>query len=142
MTALRLHNCSLSEEDVIAVGRFLEGNETLEGLSLTQQVLGNEAVGALARGIDQHKSLLHLNLSESVMGDEAKALSRLLYACRDLDSLSIGHVDFTDGQVEVLAKYLGKRLPLYDLSIFGISLSKENKKILQDSLHKKQQGSR
>ena len=142
MTLLRLHNCSLSEEDLIAVGRFLEGNETLITLCLSRQSLGNEAIGALAKGIEQHKSLLQLDLSESVLGDEVKSLSRLLYACRDLDSLSIGHEDFTDGQVEVLAKYLGKKLPLEDLSIYGISLSKENKKVLQDSLHKKQKGSR
>lgn len=64
------------------------------------------------------------------------AINKLLFASKDLASLSLGHSSFSSECVALVAKFLGKRISIKTFSLDGAKVDKEGKKLLSHALRK------
>lgn len=138
MTTLELTNCSLSADDLSALAKFLAGNKTLCTLNISRNNIESvDTVKALAKAIKKHPALLEVGLAYcSLGGGNHDALDKILAACKECDSLEIGHSDFDSEGVANIAKFLGKKNSVTSFSLMGAPVDKENKKLLTKSLTK------
>jgi hypothetical protein len=138
MTNLQLSNCSLAADDTTLLVSFIADNETLISLDISKSVIESvDTVKALARAIKYHPYLRHVNLAYcSLGGGDTAALKKILFACKDCDSLDIGHSDFTVEGVAMVAGFLGKKTALTSFALAGAPLDKESNKLFAKSLAK------
>ena len=122
LTTLELSNCSLSADDLSALATFLAGNKTLRILNLSKNNIESvDNVKSLAKAIKKHPLLRSVNLSQcSIGGGDSDALDKLLVACKECDSLEIGHSDFTSEGVAVVAKFLSRKMSLASFSLVSL----------------------
>ncbi|KAL7543714.1 hypothetical protein ACHAXR_013533 [Thalassiosira sp. AJA248-18] len=138
MTTLELSNCSLSANDSAALTNFLAGNRTICSLNISRNDIESvDTVKSLAKAIKKHPVLVHVNLAYcSLAGGNSDALNKVLLACKQCDSLEIGHSDFDSAGVAIVAKFLAKKIAITSFSFVGASIGKENKKLLTEAITK------
>ena len=138
MTTLELSNCSLSADDLTALATFLAGNKTLWSLNISHSNIESvDTVKDLAKAIKKHPILHDVILAYcSLGGGNHDALDKLLVACKECDSLEIGHNDFDSEGVALIAKFLGRKNALTSFSLMGAPVDKESKKLLTKSIAK------
>jgi Ran GTPase-activating protein (RanGAP) involved in mRNA processing and transport len=138
ITSLQLSNCSLAADDLTSVVDFVAGIETLRSLNLSKNNFESvDTVLSLAKAIKKHPALVHVGLAHcSLGGGDQDALKKILTACKDCDSLEIGHSDFGSEGVTMIAAFIGKKNSLTSFSLTGAPIDKENKQLLTKSLVK------
>jgi Ran GTPase-activating protein (RanGAP) involved in mRNA processing and transport len=140
MTTLELSNCSLSEDDISALTKFLAGNKTITTLNLSRNNISYaDSAKALAKAIKKHPVLCNLNLANVSLGgsENIDVLDKILDACKTCESLEIGHEDFDSKCVEMVAKFIGRKNSLTSFSLIGADVDNSNKKLLTNALVKK-----
>ena len=137
VTTLELSNCSLSTGDLSSLVKFLAENKTLSTLNISRNNIESEdIVKALAKAIKKHPALCNVNLAYCSLAGGHDVLEKILAACKNCDSLEIGHEDFDSECVAAVAKFLGKKNSLTSFSLMGATLDKENKKLMSEALVK------
>ncbi|KAL3789790.1 hypothetical protein ACHAWO_000261 [Cyclotella atomus] len=138
MTNLTLSNCSLSSADLVKLVQFLARNETLCSIDISKNDVKSLAtVNNLANAIKQHPCLVHVNLAHcSLGGGDKNDVKKMLAACKDCNSLGIGHPNFGSEGVALVAKFLGRKNSLTAFSLTGAQVDKNNKELLTASLVK------
>jgi hypothetical protein len=138
ITTLQLSNCSLSAADMNAVIKYVADNECLSRLNLSRNDIESvDAVRALAKAIKNHSYLRHVNLAHcSLGGGDLGALRKILFACKDCDSLDIGHADFGSEGAAMVAGFLGKKTSLSAICISAAPLDKESSSLITKNLGK------
>jgi len=125
LTTLELVNCGLSADDMSALATFLLKNKTLRSLNLSKNNIESvDTVKLLTKAIKKKRSqLIHVNLADcSLGGGDNDALEMLLVACKGCESLEIGHSDFTQEGLAVVAKFLSRKMSLTSFSLVSIFL--------------------
>ena len=125
MTTLELSNCSLSADDMSALAAFLGKNTTLRSLDLSQNNIESvETVKTFAKAIKKHPALRDICFAHcSIGGGDKDVLEKLLVACKECDSLEIGHCDFTSEGVAMIAKFLSRKMSLTSFSLVSVYCS-------------------
>ena len=101
-------------------------NKTLRSLNLSKNNIESvDTVKLLTKAIKKKSSqLLHVNLAHcSLGGGDNDVLDKLLVACKDCESLEIGHSDFTSEGLAVVAKFLSRKMSLTSFSLVSVSIS-------------------
>jgi len=128
--ALELSNC-LGQNDLKSVVAFLAKNQVLHKLNLTNHSFDEETAISLANAIRKHPVLYDVNLDSCSLGNgSTEVLNKILYACKDVDSLSLGHSSFTSDNVALLARFIGKKIALTSLSLNHVYIGKDNQKLV------------
>ncbi|EJK71818.1 hypothetical protein THAOC_06704, partial [Thalassiosira oceanica] len=84
-----------------------------------------------------HPILYRVDLAKSDLGDgDLGVLNKLLYGCKDIDELLLGHTTFDTKCVDLLSKFLGKKISLTILSLDGPKLGSKGKRALARGLKK------
>ena len=61
ITTLRLSNCSLSDDDITSLAKFLAGNDTITSFDISKSNIDMvDTVNTLAKAIQKHPSLVHV----------------------------------------------------------------------------------
>ena len=91
-----------------AVLDFVSKNESLHSLDLSSNVFDVEMATHLASVIKAHPILYRVGLENSdIGGGDLGVLNKLLYSCKDIDELVLGHTTFDTKCVDLLSKFLG-----------------------------------
>ncbi|KAL3789791.1 hypothetical protein ACHAWO_000262 [Cyclotella atomus] len=138
ITTLQLSNCSLSAADMSAEVKYVADNECLSRLNLSRNNIDSvDTVRALAKAIKNHPHLRHVNLAYcSLSGGDLDALKRILFACKDCESLGIGHSDFGFEGAAMVAGYLGKKSSLTAISLSAAPLDGKSSSLIAKNLGK------
>ena len=137
LNALELSNCSLSAEDLSSVMDFISNNTTLTTLNLSRTSIESEDTAkALAKALKKHPAICNVNLAYCSFAGGSAVVDKILSACKDCDSLEIGHEDFDKESVAMVAKFIGKKNSVTSFSLTGAVVDKENKTLLSDALAK------
>ena len=92
-----------------AVLDFVSKNESLHSLDLSNNIFDVETVSLLSSAIKGHPFLYEVDLEKSDLGNgDLGVLNKLLYACKDVDELLLGHSTFDNNCVDLLSKFLGE----------------------------------
>ena len=137
LTTLELSNCSLSAEDLSLLVDFLPHNKSLCTLNLSRtRIESEDTAKALAKALKKLPSICNLNLAYCSLAGGSAVVRSILSACKDCDSLEIGHEDFDAESVAMIAKFIGKKNSLTSFSLKGAAVDKDNKTLLSDALAK------
>jgi Ran GTPase-activating protein (RanGAP) involved in mRNA processing and transport len=137
LTTLELSNCSLSAEDLSSFVDFLPHNTSLSTLNLSRtRIESEDTAKALAKALKNLPSICNVNLAYCSLAGGSAVVRSLLSACKDCDSLEIGHEDFDKESVAMIAKFIGKKNSVTSFSLTGAVVDKENKTLLSDALAK------
>ncbi|EJK57718.1 hypothetical protein THAOC_22197, partial [Thalassiosira oceanica] len=137
LETLDLSNCGLSKDNIKAVLDFVSKNESLHSLDLSNNILDVETATLLSSAIKGHPILYRVNLAKSDLGGgDLGVLNKLLYGCKDIDELLLGHTTFDTKCVDLLSKFLGKKISLTILSLDGPKLGSKGKRALARGLKK------
>ena len=122
ITTLELSNCSISADDMSALAAFLVKNKTISSLTLARNNIGSvDTVKTLIKAIKNNPMLLDVNLGHcSIGGGDKGVLDKLLVACKDCNSLEIGHGDFGTEGLTVVAKFLSRKMSLTSFSLVSL----------------------
>ncbi|EJK61629.1 hypothetical protein THAOC_17848, partial [Thalassiosira oceanica] len=137
LETLELSNCGLSKDNIKAVLDFVSKNESLHSLDLSNNILDVETATLLSSAIKGHPILYRVNLEKSDLGGgDLGVLNKLLYGCKDIDELLLGHTTFDTKCVDLLSKFIGKKISLTILSLDGPKLGSKSKRALARGLKK------
>ena len=137
LTAVELSNCSLSAEDLSSLVDFLPNITSLSTLTLSRtRIESEDTAKALAKALKNLPSICNVNLAYCSLAGGSAVVRSLLSACKDCDSLEIGHEDFDKESVAMIAKFIGKKNSLTSFALTGAVVDKDNKKLLSDALAK------
>ena len=109
---LQISNCGLSKDNMKEVLDFVSKNESLHSLDLSNNVFDVEIATLLSSSIKNHPILYKVDLEKSDLGNgDLGVLNKLLYACKDIDELLLGHNNaFDNNCIDLLSKFLGKSM--------------------------------
>jgi len=137
LTVLQLTNCFLSLDDLTSLTKFLARNKTLATLNISRTNIESEdAVKALAKTLKKHPALRRVSLAYCSLAGGHDVLDKILTACKNCESLEIGHENFESESVAAVARFLGKKHSLTSFSLLAATVNNENKKLLADSIAK------
>lgn len=137
MSMLELSNCSLSDDDISSLTKFLDGNKTITSLNISRNnITSADSVKALAKAIKKHPVLCNVNLAHVSLAGGSDALNKMLLSCKTCTSLEIGHKDFDEESVALIAKFLGKKNSLTSFSLVGAAVDNDNKTLLSEAIAK------
>lgn len=92
-----------------AVLDFVSKNESLHLLDLSNNAFDVEMAACLSSAIKNHPILYRVDLQKTDLGNgDLGVLNKLLYACKDVDELLLGHSTFDNNCVDLLSKFLGE----------------------------------
>ena len=137
LNALELSNCSLSTEDLSSLVDFLPHNTSLSSINLSRtRIESEDTAKALAKALKKHPAICNVNLAYCSFAGGSAVVDKILSACKDCDSLEIGHEDFDKESVAMVAKFIGKKNSVTSFALTGAVVDKDNKKLLSDALAK------
>ena len=137
LSALELSNCSVSADDLSVLVSFVASNKTLSTLNISRtNIESTDTTKALAKAIKKHPNLCNVNLAYCSLAGGNAVVDKILAACKNCDSLEIGHEDFDKESVAMVAKFIGKKNSLASFSLTGAAVDNDNKKLLSDALVK------
>ena len=118
----------------IVVSRSKYYSQTID---LTGSTLDAETAMSLSSAIKSHPTLNSVGLAQCDLGNgDVRVLNKILFACKGLASLSLGHSSFTSDCLALIAKFLGKKISIKSFSLDGAKVDKEGKKLLSHALRK------
>ena len=137
LNALELSNCSLSAAALSSLVEFVANNTTLSTLNLSHSNIESEDTAkALAKALKKHPAICNVNLAYCSLAGGSTVVDKILSACKNCDSLEIGHEDFDKESVAMVAKFIGKKNSVTSFSLTGAPVDNDNKKLLSDALVK------
>jgi Ran GTPase-activating protein (RanGAP) involved in mRNA processing and transport len=136
LETLELSNCSLSNDDFLALSNWIAGNSTLSLVNFSRNNIESvDAIKSLAKAIRKHPSIRHVNLAYCSLGNgNIQALNKILSSCDSCHSLEIGHEDFPSNCVAAVVEFIGNNKSLKSFSLTGATVDKGNRKKINDSL--------
>ena len=130
-------NCSLSDDDISSLTKFLDRNKTITSLNISRNnITSADSVIALAKAIKKHPVLCNVNLAHVSLAGESAVVNKMLLSCKTCTSLEIGHEDFDAKSVAAIAKFLGKKNSLTSFSLVGAVVDNDNKTLLSEAIVK------
>lgn len=95
LKTLELSNCSMSPDGLNSLSDFVFNNTTLSTLNISRtSIEPEETVKALTKALKKHPSICNINLSHCTFAGGSTAVDKILSACKNCDTLEIGHEDF------------------------------------------------
>ena len=137
LNALELSNCGLSTAEISSLVDFVAHNTSLSTFNLSHTSIESEDTAkALAKALKKHPAISNVNLAYCSLAGGSGVVDKILSACKNCESLEIGHEDFDKESVAMVAKFIGKKNSVTSFALKGAVVDKDNKKLLSDALVK------